>query len=76
MNIFSKYFHLEDLKRIDGGYMPKRHFISLYIIITIFMVLKLFVYRAGRRFVEGFFNDGKFHKKHPMLPYGVYDHTR
>jgi hypothetical protein len=76
MNKFSKYSHFGDLIRIKSGYMPKRHFMSLYQIVVIFMVSKLFLYRACKKFIAGFFNSGKLHKKCPLNTFGVNDHTQ
>jgi hypothetical protein len=75
MNKFSNYSHFEDIKRIKSGYMPKRHFISLYNMAAIFMVSKLFLYRACKNFIAGFFNYAKLQKS-PMIPSGIYDHPR
>jgi len=63
MKKIRNYSHFEDLKRINSGYMPKRHFMSLYNMAAIFMVLKLFLYRTGKKFIAGFFNYGKIPKK-------------
>lgn len=62
MNKYSKYSHLEDLIRIKSGYMPKMHFIFLYNIITILIVLKLFVNRVLKNSTAGIFNYEKLHK--------------
>ena len=58
----SKYSHLEDLKRIKSGYMPKTHFIFLYDILTVLFVSKLCSYRMCRNVIAGIFNDKNFHK--------------
>lgn len=63
MNKYGKYSHFEDLRRIKSGYTPRMHFIFLYNIFKIFMVSKLFVYRACKNFIAGFFNYTKLHKK-------------
>lgn len=48
INKYSKYSHLDDLIRIKSGYMPKMHYILLYNIITILIILKLFVQKYDR----------------------------
>jgi hypothetical protein len=53
MNYYIKYSPLYDLRRIKGGYMPKNHFMFIYNIIPIFIMLKLFVYQTCRNFISG-----------------------
>lgn len=77
MNKISKYSYFEDLERINSGYEPKTHFMSLYNIILMFMVSKLLIYRGCKNFIAGLFNYGKLHKECPnIIPFGVYDHPR
>lgn len=45
---------MEDLKRIKGGYRPQNHFFSLYNIISIFVIFKLFI----RQFLRHYFHPG------------------
>jgi hypothetical protein len=45
---------MEDLKRIKGGYRPQNHFFSLYSIISIFVIIKLF----SRQFLRHYFLPG------------------
>jgi len=73
MTKLSNYSHFEDLRRIKSGYMPKIHFIYLYNLIKIFMVLKLFAYRKCNNFVAEVFDDGDSQKKYHVLPFGFYN---
>lgn len=76
MKKYYKISHSEDLKRIKGGYKPKRHFMSLYNVFLIFTVTKLFLHRAGKNFISGYSNYGELHKKYTMNPIKTYDPPR
>ncbi len=76
MKKYRKYSRVEDLKRIKGGYKPKRHFMSLYNVFLIFTVTKLFLHRSCKNFISGFFNYGGLHKKCAMNSFEIYDPPR
>ncbi|PWB52767.1 MAG: hypothetical protein C3F06_07620 [Candidatus Methanoperedenaceae archaeon] len=62
MNYYLKNSPLEDLRRINSGYMPKNHFMFLYNTIPIFIMLKMFVYRTCGNFISGNFSFESLHK--------------
>jgi len=76
MKKYRNYSRFEDFKRIKGGYKPRMYFISLYSIYKLFIISKMFVYRACENFIAGFLIFGKKDKKIHMLPFRDYDHKQ
>ncbi|HMB44773.1 MAG TPA: hypothetical protein VKL21_03020 [Candidatus Methanoperedens sp.] len=62
MNYYLKYSPLEDIRRIKSGYKPKNHFMFIYNIIPIFIMLKLFVYGSCGNFISGIVGFEGLHK--------------
>lgn len=58
MNYYIKYSPLEDLMRIKSGYMPKNHFMYIYNIIKILIVLKQLVYQSCKNSISGIISFG------------------